>query len=219
MEERDGTLTLVAPEGSTSSGKSSPGKKSLGSKSKSFLQHVPEAEVEDIEEKVDAILNSGLLPTSTTEKSIAQFLNEDPKLIKLLKRYDVDGNGEFDMKEISNIMNDLIKRKEQVHLMRKVVAFAVILILFVLASNTALTLWMLNITKVVEVNNARHYLTDRSGNLVVTDKPRYYVSISDLPSLPPKALNALSRLSFVTTDGSLHNYDVQGNFEDSFYII
>lgn len=211
MEERNGTLTLVVPEGGRSPGKtSSPGKKSLGGKGKSFLQHVPEAEVEEIEEKVDAILNSGLLPNSTTEKAIAQFLNEDPKLVKLLKRYDTDGNGEFDMKEISNIMNDLIKRKEQVHLMRKVVAFAVILILFVLASNTALTLWMLNITKVVDVNNARHYLTDKTGNLVVTDKPRYYVSISDLPSLPPKALNALSRLSFVTTDGSLHNYDVQG---------
>lgn len=186
----------------------------MRTKTHSFYPNVPEAEILEIEEKIDSIVNSGLLPDDVDEMTISEFLGSNPKLIKLLKKYDNDGNGELDMKELAMIFGDLAKRRHQVHVMRRVIAFAVLLVIILLVANTLLTLWMLKVTQVVSTTNDNNYLTNRKGDLVVTDKPRYYVSISDLSSLPPKALNALTRLSFATVDGSLHNYDVQGNFRE-----
>jgi len=59
-------------------------------------------------------------------------------------------------------------------------------------------------------SSSNNYLTNTKGDILITDKPVYYVTIADLPLLPSAALDALTRLSFSTEDGSLHNYVVKG---------
>lgn len=165
----------------------------------------------EIEQKMKDIADKGLLHDETImEIDLNRAVLSDPKLMKLLEKYDTDGDGEFSIEEISHIFNDMIRKKKQMNIMKKVIAFAVLLILVLLVSNTFLTLWMLKLTKVVDTSNGNNYLTNTKGDLVVTDKPRYYVTIADLPSLPPAALNAFTRLSFTTVDSSLRNYDVEG---------
>jgi len=165
----------------------------------------------DIEDKVKAIADHGLLHDSIVEEiDCNRQLLKDPTLIALLERYDANGDGEISTEEISHIFNDLIRKKKYINYMKQVILFAAISFLILLAANAGLTLWMLKITKAVDTNNDRNYLTNTKGNLVVTDKPRYYVSITDLPKLPQTALNSLTRLSFTTVDKVLHNYDVQG---------
>jgi hypothetical protein len=69
------------------------------------------------------------------------------------------------------------------------------------------------------VENSKESNVDDDGNmrskskaaaLVVTGNPTYYTTLSDIPLLPMAALDVIDRLNFVTTDGVVHNYHVDG---------
>jgi len=165
----------------------------------------------EIELKVQEIAEHGLLHHETiVEIDMNRNLLTDPEVQKLLQKYDRNGDGEFSVEEVSYILNDVIRKKKQFKLMQYGLTVAALLLVILLVANTLLTLWMLKLMKVVDTSNDKNYLTNTKGDLVVTDKPVYYVTIGDLPSLPSEALDALTHLSFSTVDGSQHNYLVHG---------
>ena len=182
---------------------------SIPKRSKDGTQLIPN----EIDVKVKAIAEHGLLHNETImEIDFNKKILEDPDLVKLLEKYDTNGDGELSVEEISRVFNDIVIKKKVFNTMKSVIVFTVILVLILLGSNTLLTLWMLKLTKVVNTNSNNNYLTNTKGDVVITDKPVYYVTIADLPLLPSAALDALTRLSFSTEDGSLHNYVVKGIF-------
>jgi hypothetical protein len=167
----------------------------------------------DIEMKVMAIAEHGLLHNETVmEIDFNKKILQDPALFKLLEKYDANGDGELNIEEISRVFNDIVMKKKNFNTMKFVLIFTVMMVVILLGSNTLLTLWMLKLTKVVSTNSSNKYLTNLNDDLLATDKPVYYVTIADLPLLPSAALDALSRLSFTTEDGSLHNYVVKGTY-------
>ena len=82
--------------------------------------------------------------------------------------------------------------------------------MLLLLINGLLTAWVIELTKDTKVSDEGGLTSVSSSELLKTEKPRYYTTLTDLTSLPASALNSLNRLSFTTSDGGVHNYEVQG---------
>jgi hypothetical protein len=136
-----------------------------------------------------------------------------PKLAAIFEQFDTDGDGELDMNEIAAIIQTLNEGRKKVYFFKRVAAVAVLAFVVLLVVNTFLTLWMLQLTKEVHVDSKTNAMTGGKDNaMLLTDGPRAYTLITDIPGLPTIALNSLNRLSFVTTDAGVHNYLVQGEY-------
>jgi hypothetical protein len=136
-----------------------------------------------------------------------------PKLAAIFEQFDTDGDGELDMNEIAEIIQKLNENRKKVYVLKRVAAVAVLAFVVLLVVNTFLTLWMLQLTKEVHVDSKTNAMTGGNNNaMLLTDGPRAYTLITDIPGLPAIALNSLNRLSFVTTDAGVHNYLVQGKY-------
>ena len=129
----------------------------------------------------------------------------------ILKDLDKDGDGQIDEKELLSFVRKHHLVAQERTMLRK---FLIVLIgvLFVFAIVIlAGTFLVVEMTKEVGVESNDNVLRGgKNENMVVTDNPRYYTTLSDIPLLSPEALNALQRLSFITQDGQSHNYAVQG---------
>jgi len=166
----------------------------------------------DLEAKLEHIVKSHKIDSKIEAELVNNpnsYLN-DPEIIALFKQYDTNGDGQLDDEEMARVIQQLISKKRQNVYMFYVISGLLLLVIVHLTSSTLLTLWMLRVTKILDINNSNNYLTSTNGNLLATDSPRYYTLLTDIPSLPPKALNSLTRISFTTVDTSLHNYEVMG---------
>jgi len=200
----NGVVRLPAPAPAPLSSSSSL-KKMITQRFNPVINPEMEAKLEHIVKtrKIDAVIEAELVNNPHS------YLT-DPDIIALFKQYDTNGDGELDDEEMARVIHKLISKKRQATYLKYTIGGLLLLVIIHLISNTLLTLWMLRVTKVIDINNGNNYLTSTNGNLVSTDSPRYYTLLTDIPSLPPKALNSLTRISFTTVDSSLHNYDVMG---------
>ena len=133
----------------------------------------------------------------------------DPKVAEALKKYDTDGDGNLDIDEIAGIVHESNSRRKQVVWMRQLVAAFFVLLLVMVILNAVLTSWVIELSKDMKVSNDNS-LKGKNDQMVKTEKPRYFTGILDIAKLPMSALNSLTRLSFTTDDGGVHNYNVQG---------
>lgn len=134
----------------------------------------------------------------------------DSRYSDALLAYDKNGDGELDVDEILQIHQDMNHRKEQADLLKKILAGVILALLMLLLINGLLTFWVIKLTKDTKVSDDNGLTSTTSAELLKTEKPRYYTTLTDLPKLPAAALNSLNRLSFTTSDGGVHNYEVQG---------
>ena len=143
-------------------------------------------------------------------KHIDENIIFDSRYAEALKNYDANGDGQLDVEEILLIHNDLNRRKEQNNLLKRVVGVVLVALILLLLINGLLTSWVIKLTKDTKVNDDNGLTSTSSNQLLKTEKPRYYTTLTDLTKLPAAALNSLNRLSFTTADGGVHNYEVQG---------
>ena len=136
----------------------------------------------------------------------------DPKIHKILNEFEKNGDGRLDSEELAHLMEELGKQRDRNDTLKKVSLGVFIVLVILLAANTALTFMMLKMTKEVYVNSDDRAMTTSSGNMLLTDKPRVYTLLTDIPKLPITALNSLNQLTFSTMDGKVHNYAVQGMY-------
>ena len=53
-------------------------------------------------------------------------------------------------------------------------------------------------------------MVNMQGSMLATEAPRAYTTLTDIPLLPPAALNSIHSLAFTTVDGTYHTYSVTG---------
>jgi hypothetical protein len=135
--------------------------------------------------------------------------NRDKETISKLSKMDVDGDGTIELSEILNIEEKFEvatadKKKLQY-------AFAAVLVLFFAFVGITLGLNVAANELSKETKMSGNSMRTKNGKqMVATENPRAYSTLLDLPKLPPKALNSLNELSFVTKDGVSHSYKVDG---------
>lgn len=129
----------------------------------------------------------------------------------ILQALDKDGDGNIDEKELlSFVRGHQIVLQERTMLRKFLIVLIGVLFVFAIVI-IAGTYVVVEMTKEIGVESDDNVLRGgKNENMVVTDNPRYYTTLSDIPLLSPEALNALQRLSFITQDGQSHNYAVQG---------
>jgi hypothetical protein len=129
----------------------------------------------------------------------------------VVRDLDKDGDGNIDEKELERfVQGHQIVLKERTMLRNFLIVLIGVLLVFAVVI-CAGTYVVIEMTKEIGVESDDNVLRGgKNDNMVVTDNPRYYTTLSDIPQLSPEALNALQRLSFVTRDGQSHNYMVQG---------
>jgi hypothetical protein len=137
-----------------------------------------------------------------------------------LRVLDKDGDGRIDQEELVNFVkgHQAIVREKDL-LMKFLIGLFSLLIVF--AAVICVGTWLIvDLTKEVAVNDDDNVLRGGKGdNMVVTDNPRYYTTLSDIALLSPAALNSLQRLSFVTEDGKSHNYMIEGWWNTEYNIL
>jgi hypothetical protein len=130
----------------------------------------------------------------------------------LVRGLDKDGDGNIDEKELERfVQGHQIVLQERTMLRKFLIVLIGVLLVFAVVI-CAGTYVVIEMTKEIGVESDDNVLRGgKNENMVVTDNPKYYTTLSDIPLLSPEALNALQRLSFVTQDGQSHNYAVQGD--------
>jgi hypothetical protein len=135
----------------------------------------------------------------------------NPEFAKALEKYDTNGDGHIDTDEINAVFTELNNRKHQTDLLKKILAFAGVFLVLLLVFNSLLTVWMIKLTKDVYI--ADDSMVSSKGDMLKTEKPKFYTSISSLTSLPAGALDAITRMTFTTVDGGVYNLMVNGKRE------
>jgi hypothetical protein len=135
----------------------------------------------------------------------------DPEFAKMLEKYDTNGDGQIDADEINALLTDLNNRKQQTYLLKKILGGAFLFLVFLLIFNSMLTVWMIQLTKDVYIDD--NSMVSSKGDMLKTEKPKFYTSISSLTSLPAGALDAITRMTFTTVDGGVYNLMVNGKRE------
>jgi hypothetical protein len=133
-----------------------------------------------------------------------------PELAALLSQYDANNDGHIDVDEVIRVLTDLKQRKSDVDLLKKIILGGLLFLVILLISNSLLTVWMIQLTRNIYVDDDNVALVNANDEMLKTDKPRFYTSLSELTLLPPAALNAITRMSFTTTDGGVYNLLVEG---------
>jgi hypothetical protein len=134
-----------------------------------------------------------------------------PEFAAMLEKYDTDHHGIIDAEEVNAVLTELNARKQQSYLLKKILLSAFAFLVFLLISNTLLTVLMIKMTKDVYIDN--NSLVSSKGDMLKTEKPKFYTSISSLTSLPAGALDAITRMTFTTVDGGVYNLMVNGKRE------
>ena len=116
----------------------------------------------------------------------------DPKIHKILNEFEKNGDGRLDSEELVHLLEELSRQREKNDTLKKVFFGVFIVLIFLLAANTALTFLMLTMTKEVYVDSGNSAMTSSSGSMLLTDKPRVYTMLTDIPKLPIAALNSLN---------------------------
>lgn len=140
---------------------------------------------------------------------------QNRKLRETLQKYDADKNGVIDVNEIEDIVQDLIEDHNKVEVLKWIVGGVFVVLCLLLLSQTLLTAWLLEITKETKVGDNNELVAADGTATVITEKPRYYITVPDIPALPISALNSLNEISFSTVDGALHNYRIGGTKVDT----
>lgn len=141
----------------------------------------------------------------------------NPKFLKMLEKYDINGDGVIDAEELTVMLNDFHSQKQQSSVLKKVVAGAFLFLIALLICNTLLTFLVIKLTQEVYVDNDTTSMVNSNNEILKTDKPRFYTSISDLTRLPAAALDSITRMTFTTIDGGVYNLLVNGK-RFSFFI-
>ncbi len=134
----------------------------------------------------------------------------NPKFLKMLEKYDTNGDGVIDAEEMTVMLNDFKSQKQQSNVLKKVVAGAFLFLIALLICNTFLTLWVIKLTQEVYVDDDTTSMVNSHNEMLKTDKPKFYTSISDLTMLPASALDSITRMTFTTIDGGVYNLLVNG---------
>eukprot|EP01040_Poterioochromonas_malhamensis_P015446 gene15446-17284_t len=134
----------------------------------------------------------------------------NPKFLKMLEKYDTNGDGVIDAEEMTVMLNDFKSQKQQSSVLKKVVAGAFLFLIALLICNTFLTLWVIKLTQEVYVDEDTTSMVNSNNEMLKTDKPKFYTSISDLTMLPASALDSITRMTFTTIDGGVYNLLVNG---------
>jgi hypothetical protein len=133
-----------------------------------------------------------------------------PEFAAMLEKYDTNHDGNIDAEEVNAVLTELNNRKQQSDLLKKILLFAFVFLLMLLISNTLLTVWMIKLTKDVYVDDSSSGMVSSKGDMLKTEKPKFYTSISSLTSLPAGALDSITRMTFTTVDGGVYNLMVNG---------
>lgn len=131
-------------------------------------------------------------------------------LLLVLEKYDTNGDGVIDAEEMTVMLNDFKSQKQQSNVLKKVVAGAFLFLIALLICNTFLTLWVIKLTQEVYVDDDTTSMVNSHNEMLKTDKPKFYTSISDLTMLPASALDSITRMTFTTIDGGVYNLLVNG---------
>ena len=173
----------------------------------------PIAEIQEAQKEIQVIeklVDSGQIKAYLVQDLLDNI--SDPKIHKILNEFEKNGDGRLDAQELGRLMEELGKQRDQNDTLKKVSMGVFIVLIILLAANTALTFMMLKMTKEVYVSSGDSAMTTSSGDMLLTDKPRVYTMLTDIPKLPITALNSMNQLTFSTMDGKVHNYAVQGNY-------
>jgi hypothetical protein len=111
-----------------------------------------------------------------------------PEFAAMLEKYDTDHHGNIDVEEVHAVVTELNTRKQQSDLLKKILWGAFAFLVFLLISNTLLTVLMIKMTKDVYIDN--NSMVSSKGDMLKTEKPKFYTSISSLTSLPAGALHS-----------------------------
>ena len=142
------------------------------------------------------------------------------KLRDALSKYDKNHDGKLNVDEIEGIVTDLVQDQKYIVFLKHLISGLFVMLIILLVSQTLLTNWLMEVNKETEVDSSSNTLVTVGGDsAVITEKPRYYIGVTDVPSLPTSALNSLNELSFTTTDGSLHNYVVAGKLIWTLFVV
>jgi hypothetical protein len=131
-----------------------------------------------------------------------------PEFAELLEKSNTNGNGHIDAEEVNAMLTELNARKQQSDLLKKLLLFAFAFLAFLLIANTLLTVLMIKMNKDVFIQDDS--LVSSKGDMLKTEKPKFYTSITSLTSLPAGALDSISRMTFTTVDGGVYNLMVNG---------
>jgi hypothetical protein len=169
---------------------------------------LPFAVVEAKKQKcLDDLVRKGKIDLKKSRSLSTNITN--PKVSAILDKY--DANGDVDISLLDAVIVELNeKRKQNVNLKRTAVGVFLIVIILLMC-NSYLTYWIVNLSKDTSIrNNDNTIVNVKTGEIVITDKPRLYTLLTDIPKLPMKALNSLQQVTFVTSDAGFHRYQVQG---------
>lgn len=147
-------------------------------------------------------------PTSLDEIAVGH-----PEFAALLDKYDANNDGEIDGEELVAVLQELKDKKRQTDYLKYGLGFSLLFLCVLLLSNALLTVWMIKLTKEVYVDDSSDGLISSKGNMLKTEKPKYYTSISSVTSLPAGALDSISRMTFTTVDGGVYNLLVNGTLQ------
>lgn len=161
-----------------------------------------------------SLRDSGTLKGSQNLDTLAI---SSPEFLALLEKYDTNRDGHIDSEEIAAVLNDLKSRKQQTDLLKTILCGAFAFLIILLISNTMLTVWMIQLTKDVYVNDDDSTsMVNYKGDMLKTDKPKFFTSISSITRLPASALDAITRMTFTTVDGGVYNLLVNGEKKIAF---
>jgi hypothetical protein len=133
-----------------------------------------------------------------------------PEFAAMIEKYDTNHDGNIDAEEVHAVLIELNHRKQQADLLKAILLFAFAFLLILLIANALLTVWMIKLTKEVYVDDSSSGMVSSKGDMLKTEKPKFYTSISSLTSLPAGALDSITRMTFTTVDGGVYNLMVNG---------
>jgi hypothetical protein len=102
--------------------------------------------------------------------------------------------------------------KAEKAMLKKMLMGAVLLLVLFSLAISGLTWGVVELSKETKVSSDGELLGSSGTGMVKTDSPRTYIVLTDIPKLPPKALDSLHQLSFTTADRAFHKYTVSGKF-------
>lgn len=143
-----------------------------------------------------------------------------------LSEFDQDGDNHISISELVSALEHLHGERRKSARMRKYLwILAGIFSLFLLAT-FGLQFGAIELSKESKVDSddgIAGAMRDLSGNMIVTETPKVYTTLLDIPRLPPVALHSIKELTFTTTDEVVHTYSVFGTklsaSSDVFYVL
>jgi hypothetical protein len=123
---------------------------------------------------------------------------------------DGDGDGKLSKSELLAYVSKHQATKAEKAMLKKMLIGAVLLLVLFSFAISGLTWGVVELSKETKVSADGELLGSSGTGMVKTDSPRTYIVLTDIPKLPPKALDSLHQLSFTTADRAFHKYTVSG---------